>query len=216
VTAYRYLCPRAARRFIRPGLERCDLEQVAAIGLLKAADRYDPSMRTPFEAYAWVLILGELLHFVRDHERLVRLPRDLQRGRQRLDAAYDELTSELGRLPNDGELLQKLHISAASLSRLRRAQQTARFVRLDDRCDAGTRSAVACVEPSNADDRLLVAEALAVLPEIERRIIVGIYLLGLRQFEVAQRLNMSAKQISRLHGVALSRMHAVCADALAS
>jgi RNA polymerase sigma-B factor len=217
VTTYRHLCRRAARKFVRPGLERCDLEQVAAIGLVKAADRYDPTLRTPFEAYAWVLILGELMHFVRDHERIVRLPRDVQRRGQQLDAAYDELTAELGRVPQDGELARRLDVPPASLRRLRQAQQAARLIRLDDRSDSAARNAAAePVERWNADDRLLVEAALAVLPELERRIIVGIYLLGLRQLEVARRLDMSAKQVSRLHGIALSRMQRVCTDALAS
>jgi RNA polymerase sigma-B factor len=217
VTAYRHLCRRAARKFVRPGLERCDLEQVAAIGLVKAADRYDPTLRTPFEGYAWVLILGELMHFVRDHERIVRLPRDIQRRGQQLDAAYDELTAELGRVPHDGELARRLDVPPASVRLLRQAQHAARLIRLDDRTDAAARNAAAePVERWNADDRLLVEAALAVLPDLERRIIVGIYLLGLRQLEVAQRLDMSAKQVSRLHGIALSRMQRVCIGALAS
>ena len=41
VAEYRYLCRRAARRFMRRGLESADLEQVGAIGLLKAIDRYE-------------------------------------------------------------------------------------------------------------------------------------------------------------------------------
>ena len=55
VTSFSYLCGRAARKFLRSGLERCDLEQVAAVGLIKASRRYDAGTRTPFEAYAWLV-----------------------------------------------------------------------------------------------------------------------------------------------------------------
>ena len=58
VAEYWYLCRRAARRFKRRGLDPADLEQVGAIGLIKAVDRYDPEQRAPFEAYAWLLIIG--------------------------------------------------------------------------------------------------------------------------------------------------------------
>ena len=78
VAEYRYLCRRAARRFMRRGLDRADLEQVGAIGLLKAVDRYDPAHRAPFEAYAWLLIAGELMHYVRDCERVLRAPRGVR------------------------------------------------------------------------------------------------------------------------------------------
>jgi RNA polymerase sigma-B factor len=217
VIAYRHLCPRAARKFARPGLERCDLEQVAAIGLLKAADRYDPALGTPFEAYAWVLVLGEISHFVRDHERLVRLPRGLRRQQKRLEAERERLRAELGRAPRDTELAQSLNLPLATLSRVRRAGEAAKPLRLDDANDAAARRIAARIAVRNGtDDRLLIDTALAALPDLERRVIVGVYLLGLRQLEVARRLKMSAKAISRLHGVALARMQGLCADALAS
>ncbi len=66
VTAFRHLCRRGARKFWRVGLEHCDLEQVAAIGLIKAARRYDPRQGTPFEAYAWLFVVGELMIDVDD------------------------------------------------------------------------------------------------------------------------------------------------------
>ncbi len=69
VTAYRYLCIRGAKKFARPESDRADLEQVAAIGLIKACNYYNASFDTPFEAYAWMMIVGELMHYVRDHER---------------------------------------------------------------------------------------------------------------------------------------------------
>ncbi|MDB5028334.1 MAG: hypothetical protein JWO66_2023, partial [Candidatus Eremiobacteraeota bacterium] len=46
VDAYRHLCPRAARRFKRAYNDRADLEQVAALGLIKAAANYRAEMQT--------------------------------------------------------------------------------------------------------------------------------------------------------------------------
>ena len=81
VAQYWYLCRRAARRFMRRGLDRADLEQTGAIGLIKAVDRFDPEQRAPFEAYAWLLVVGELMHYVRDSERVLRAPRERARRR---------------------------------------------------------------------------------------------------------------------------------------
>lgn len=78
VAKYWYLCRRAARRFKRCGLERADLEQVGAIGLIKAVDRYRSPHRAPFEAFASLLVLGELMHYVRD-DGLVRARRGCAR-----------------------------------------------------------------------------------------------------------------------------------------
>jgi RNA polymerase sigma factor (sigma-70 family) len=87
VVAYWYLCRRAARRFMRRGLDRADLEQVAAIGLIKAIDRYDRTQSAPFEAYAWLLVVGELMHYVRDSERFLRAPRGVRELERRWSAA---------------------------------------------------------------------------------------------------------------------------------
>jgi RNA polymerase sigma factor (sigma-70 family) len=69
IVAYHYLCKRGARKFLRPDVERGDLEQVAAIALIKACDRYDGSLPTPFEAYAWISIVGEIMNHLRAHKR---------------------------------------------------------------------------------------------------------------------------------------------------
>jgi RNA polymerase sigma factor (sigma-70 family) len=69
VAKYWYLCRRAARRFSRCGFERAELEQVGAIGLMKAVDRYRSPHGAPFEAFASLLVRGELLHYVRDGGR---------------------------------------------------------------------------------------------------------------------------------------------------
>ncbi|HYW53813.1 MAG TPA: sigma factor, partial [Dongiaceae bacterium] len=60
VDAHRHLCVRGARKFKRAHNDRADLEQIAAVGLIKAASNYRAEMQTPFQAYAWIMIVGEL------------------------------------------------------------------------------------------------------------------------------------------------------------
>ncbi len=95
VAGFRHLCRRGARKFWRSGLERCDLEQVAAIGLIKAAQRYDSAVGTPFEAYAWLFVVGELMHYVRDFERTIRLPRRLVNLERRYARAHESFSGRL-------------------------------------------------------------------------------------------------------------------------
>ncbi len=104
VAEHWYLCRRAARRFVRRGLDRADLEQIAAIGLIKAADRYDASQSAPFEAYAWLLIVGELMHYVRDNERFLRAPRGIRDLERRWAAGERKLWAILGREPLESEV----------------------------------------------------------------------------------------------------------------
>ncbi|MEA5423150.1 sigma-70 family RNA polymerase sigma factor [Synechococcus sp. CCY9202] len=59
-----------ARRTVHP---REDLLQLAMIGLIKAARRYDPA-RGPFRPYGRTYANGEITHFLRDHGFLLKVP----------------------------------------------------------------------------------------------------------------------------------------------
>ncbi|NQV94262.1 MAG: RNA polymerase subunit sigma-70 [Sphingomonadales bacterium] len=89
-----------ARRTVHP---KEDLLQLAMIGLIKAARRYDPS-RGPFRPYGRTYANGEITHFLRDNGFLLKVPptwRELHARGQRL------LTSEVG----VAEMLERLEIS---------------------------------------------------------------------------------------------------------
>jgi DNA-directed RNA polymerase sigma subunit (sigma70/sigma32) len=89
-----------ARRTVHP---KEDLLQLAMIGLIKAARRYDPS-RGPFRPYGRTYANGEITHFLRDNGFLLKVPptwRELHARGQRL------LTSGVG----VAEMLERLGIS---------------------------------------------------------------------------------------------------------
>jgi DNA-directed RNA polymerase sigma subunit (sigma70/sigma32) len=91
-----------ARRTIHP---KEDLLQLAMIGLIKAARRYDPS-RGPFRPYGRTYANGEITHFLRDNGFLLKVPptwREIHARGQRL------LTSGVG----VEEMLERIGMSRA-------------------------------------------------------------------------------------------------------
>jgi DNA-directed RNA polymerase sigma subunit (sigma70/sigma32) len=89
-----------ARRTVHP---KEDLLQLAMIGLIKAARRYDPS-RGPFRPYGRTYANGEITHFLRDNGFLLKVPpswREIHARGRRL------LTSGVG----VREMLERLEIS---------------------------------------------------------------------------------------------------------
>lgn len=52
-----------------------DLYQLGYIGLIKAADRFDPNTGNAFSSFAIPYIQGEIQHFLRDQWQSVKLPR---------------------------------------------------------------------------------------------------------------------------------------------
>lgn len=207
VEQYAYLQARAARKFYRPGLDRADLEQIAAIGLIKACDRYDERLRTPFEAFAWLFIVGELMHYVRDHERLVRAPRRLRSLERRAQVACDELLCELGREPNAREIADRLGAKPRDIEELVLYREQAIPQSIDALEPHQLRPCSYTID--DREDRLVLDAALDRLTQTERTIILALYATGYSQLEVAQRLGYSRRHISRLHRSALKKMQPV-------
>jgi len=204
IQAYRYLCVRAARKFMRDGIDRADLEQVAAIGLIKATDRFDPSIGTPFEAYAWMLILGELMHYVRDTERAVRAPRRVRELDRRCGVAERELWGRLGREPRAAELVQYLEVAEEEFREMLRYR------------DEGIPVSVEALRPyeqlclsytiDSQLDRVVIESCLAQLSSVEREILKDIYEHDTPVGEIAKRLGYSRRHITRLHRAALLKL----------
>jgi len=206
---YGALCTRACRRFVRPGLDKADLYQIAAIGLIKACDRYDPSAATPFEPFAWLFIIGELMHFVRDHERLVRAPRQMRKMEKRVQQAQETLVASLQREPSTTELAEYLGVDPQLVADACACRDRAVAESLDAlaphelRIHAGVDQ-----EPENA---LVIREALSLLTGTERAIVLALYAGGYSQLELADRLGYSRRHISRLHRRALKKMRTAVA-----
>jgi RNA polymerase sigma-B factor len=204
VAQYWYLCRRAARRFMRRGLDRADLEQVGAIGLIKAADRYDPSQSAPFEAYAWLLILGELMHYVRDSERFLRAPRGVRELERRWSVAEGELRRRLGREPAESDVRRFVGATdreAREVSAYRASSCVLSFEFLRNGDHGG-----AFHEMEKVLDRLTVDRILQALSPLERQIVRSIHLEGLSTVELAARLGYSRRHITRLHRAAIDRL----------
>jgi RNA polymerase sigma-B factor len=204
ITSYRPLCSRAARKFVRSGNERSDLEQVAAIGLIKAADRFDPALGAPFAAYAWSLILGELMHYVRDNERTVRAPRRLRELERRWSVAERELCIELGREPNDGEVAAALSLTERQADEIRRYRYCG-AIRYTEELGPSEQLAHSYTIDEHLD-RLSLQPALALLTELERTVIQEIYERDIPIGEVADQLGYSRRHITRLHQSALKKL----------
>src|SRR5215203_1119979 len=111
VETYLPLARTIARRYQSQRVPIEDLVQVAAIGLMKAIDRFDPARGVAFSSYAVPTMVGEVQRYFRDFTWAVRPPRDLQERAQRLITINRTLSGELGRPPSASELAAKMQIS---------------------------------------------------------------------------------------------------------
>ena len=204
VAEYWYLCRRAARRFMRRGLDRADLEQVGAIGLIKAIDRYDPSQPAPFEAYAWLLVVGELMHYVRDSERFLRAPRGVRTLERRWTVAERELRTTLEREPRESDVARLIGATPADVREIRAYRASSHVIPFELVQDRERRTAPYGIE--SVLDRLTVEKMLEGLSPLERQIVRSIHLDGVTVVELAGRLGYSRRHVTRLHRCAIERL----------
>ena len=186
-----------ARRYAGRGIHDEDLVQVATIGLIKAITRFDPDHGAAFSSFAVPTILGELRHHFRDHGWAVNVPRRLQDLRRRADAASDALAQELGRAPTADEVAARL---GEERDNVLLALEGLRTAYAPTTIDTGAAESLPAPShgPGRVEDRLLVDELLATLPEREQRIVVLRFWGDLSQQQIADRVGCSQMHVSRL------------------
>jgi len=88
-----------------------DLMQVGYIGLLKAINNYDPGVGTSLSAYAQPCVSGEIKRHFRDKRWQIHVRRSAQELMLELRKANEELSQQLGRVPGEDELAERLGVS---------------------------------------------------------------------------------------------------------
>lgn len=194
-----------SRRYRAPGCEAEDLQQVARLGLVKAASRYSEAGNHGFVAFAVPTITGELKRHLRDHSWAVRPPRTTQEARLKIKHIRPELTQRLGRDPSIADLSTAADISVkeTTLALLAEMAMVAQHVEQNDHSsshEGRVHEAVLAVdEPAyeRIEQELTVEAALRDASTEDRRLLHLRFVLELSQGQIAQELGVSQMQISR-------------------
>ena len=97
-------------------VDRGELVRAGVLGLVEAANRFDPSKGVPFDKFAARRIRGAILDAVRSADWAPRSVRALAR---QADSAEQRLASRLGRMPSMEELAREVGATPADLAALR-------------------------------------------------------------------------------------------------
>jgi RNA polymerase sigma-B factor len=194
-----------ATRYRGRGLNGEDLEQVARLGLVKAAHGFDTTRQNDFLAYAVPTIRGEVRKHFRDQGWMVRPPRRIQELQSRIAAAGAELTQTLGRSPRPSEVAEHLGEELEDVQDALAADGCFSPSSLDRpaREDGGT-ATVGDLLPDDdhdheaAEARVTLAPVVRRLSERDRRILHLRFFSGWTQEEIARDIGVTQMHVSRL------------------
>jgi len=199
-----------AKRFANKGEALDDLEQVAALALVKAVDRFDPSREVTFSTFATRTIVGELKRHFRDRAWSMRPPRRLQELCIELNKQVEALSHDLGRAPTVRELAAALDATQDEVIEAMAAAQSYRLSSLDVPVGDGESLAVTLGgHDESFEDAELRAELLPLLqelPERQRLILHLRFTEDLTQSEIAERVGLSQMHVSRLIRAAITSL----------
>ncbi|GHD95273.1 RNA polymerase sigma factor SigF [Streptomyces naganishii] len=206
VEAWLPMAERLAGRFRSRGESYEDLRQVAALGLVKAVDRYDPERGNAFESYAVPTITGEIKRHFRDHMWTLHVPRRVQDLRNRVRFARQDLTQTTpGRQPTVTEIAEHAGMSEEDVRVGLEALESFTALSLDAELpgsEDGYSLSDSLGSPDPALDTVVDREAvrprLAALPERERAILYMRFFGDMTQSRIAEQLGISQMHVSRL------------------
>jgi RNA polymerase sigma-B factor len=203
-----------ARRYAGRGESIEDIEQVGAIGLIKAIDRYELSREVALTTYATPNVVGEIKRHFRDKGWAIRIPRGLQELNAKMSSTIERLTAKLGHSPSITEIAIELETTPEQVLEAMEAGSAYAPVSLS--AGPGSDGELDPMETIGEEDsnferseqRASLEPALDLLPDREREILRMRFEDGLTQTQIAEQVGVSQMHVSRLIRKSLARMRA--------
>jgi RNA polymerase primary sigma factor len=130
ISANLRLVVKIAHDFKRMGFPLQDLISEGNIGLMRAAEKFDPEKGAKFSSYAAWWIKQAMRRAIFEKSKMIRVPVASAGKIHKIRTTNNRLTRELGREPTNAEIAKQLDFSEGVVKRLKRADL--RTVSLDD------------------------------------------------------------------------------------
>jgi RNA polymerase primary sigma factor len=227
VESFTPLIGSVARIYIRvPAVDRCELMQEGVVGVLRALDRFDPQLGTPFWAYASWWVRQAMQQLVSELSRPVVLSDRALRQLARIRDARRTFVRANGREPSLRELAQECELTVGQLQKLTVADRQPRSLEepAHEPSEGGATFGDLVRDPDaeEAYDDIAARAEVRELPRLldhttarERAVIEARYGFDgpertLR--ELGQRIGVSAERVRQIEEAGLKKMRAAVAE----
>lgn len=221
VEEYAHLINRVAFKMIArlpPNVEIDDLKSAGVIGLIDAAEKYDPEKSTNFRSYAEIRIRGAMVDELRT---LDWVPRSVRQRRAQIELAGRTLSGRLGRPATQVEVAEALGLSLNDYRASLEKAHPISLVSYEDlgvggREQRGFLESVAdpqAADPEQAsthsDRRDLLLKAIQQLGERPRVVLSLYYFEDLNLKEIGQILGVTESRISQIHSKSVRQLRPI-------
>ncbi len=190
-----------------------DLVSYGVFGLIDAIDKFDTSKEVKFETYASLRIRGAILDQIR---KMDWIPRTIRQRQKQLDTAMKELERRNGKPATEAEIAAYMGISedelldwqmqvkADNMISLNEYVEQGNDISSDKSISSGFDTPEGVIEKNELKE--VLQEALELLTEKEKKVILLYYYEELTLKEISRVLEVSESRISQLHTKALQKM----------
>lgn len=199
------------KKFLNRGHDYEDLFQLGSIGLIKAIQNYDAKYNVRFSTYAVPMIVGEIKRFLRD-DGMIKVSRSLKELVNKSAAAREQLKIRLGRDPSIQEIADEVGRTPEEIVYAMDAVRTPASIYdviyedEDNPILLIDKVSEKSSEVDEAMERITLTDLLSRLNKRERAIIIMRYFRDKTQSEIAEMLNISQVQVSRIEKKILAKM----------
>jgi RNA polymerase sigma factor FliA len=197
-------------------VDRDELARAGALGLVEAAKRYDEARGVPFNRFAAQRIRGAIIDGVRAADWAPRSVRALAR---RLDSVEQSLANRLGRVPSLAETADELGVSRSELDRMRDRLFRSVILAFDSMAGDSDDEELTLIDVLSDDTVLEPSEelearelhaylrdAVSLLPERHRMVVVGYFLEERTSQDLARFLGVTESRVSQMRTEALAML----------
>jgi RNA polymerase sigma-B factor len=174
------------------------------VGLVKAANGFDPAHERDFLSYAVPTVAGEVKRFFRDYGWSVRPPRRVQELQGGIAKSSNDLTQHLGRSPTPREVADDLDVDVESVIEALAADGAFTPASLDVPVGEDGTATLGDLMPADdtgftsAEARVVLGPLVRALSARDRRILELRFFEGWTQEQIARDIGVTQMQVSRL------------------